>query len=53
MKRIMEIREESGVVNTGLDQHGFKCKRRTSTQSVTLQSMTARALNEGKYGLVI
>ena len=52
MKRIIEIQDSCGVDLTGTDQHGFKRNRSTSTLSVALQSMIARAINEGKYGLV-
>jgi hypothetical protein len=38
---------------TGENQHRFKRNRSTSTLSVTLQSKILRAINEGKYGLIL
>jgi endonuclease/exonuclease/phosphatase family metal-dependent hydrolase len=52
LKRLHEIQEECSVDITGHDQHGFKKGRSTSTLAITLQSILARALDEGKYGLV-
>jgi hypothetical protein len=52
LKRILKIQDECGVDLTGSNQHEFKKRRSTYTLSVTLQSIIARALNEGKCFLV-
>ena len=52
LKRINEIQAENNTDITGENQHGFKQKRSTSTLSVKLQSLIARALDEDKYVLV-
>ena len=52
LKRISEIQDENCVDLSGTNQHGFKKQRSTSTLSIELQSIIARALDEGKYGLV-
>ena len=52
LKRIMTIQEECSVDLTGTNQHGFKRGKSTATLAITLQSEIARALDEGKYGMV-
>ena len=52
LKRILELQDSNNVDITGVDQHGFKKGRGTSTLSIQLQSLIARALNEGEFVLV-
>jgi hypothetical protein len=52
LKHILEIQDENECNLTGQNQHGFKCKRSTSTLSSQLQSIIARALDEDKYVLI-
>ena len=52
LKRILEIQETNNVDITRQGQHGFKKKRSTSTLSVELQSIIARALDNDDYVLV-
>lgn len=52
LKRIMEIQEENNCDITGSNQHGFKRNKSTSTLSLELQSIIARALDEDNFVLV-
>ena len=48
----MEIQEENNCDITGSNQHGFKRNKSTSTLSLELQSIIARALDEDNFVLV-
>ena len=48
----MEIQEENNCDITGRNQHGFKRNKSTSTLSLELQSIIARALDEDNFVLV-
>jgi hypothetical protein len=52
LKHIMDIQNENKCDLTGVNQQGIKQKRSTSTFSLQLQSLFARALNKGKFVLV-
>ena len=52
LKRILEIELNFGVDLTGKQQHGFKKNKSTSTLSLQLQSLIARALDEDNYALM-
>ena len=52
LKRIMDIQTTHGEDLTGVNQHGFKKARSTSTLTVQLQSMIANALNDDQFGMV-
>ena len=52
LKRILELQNENNCDLTGNNQHGFKRKRSTSTLSMELQSLIARALDEDKFVLL-
>jgi hypothetical protein len=52
LKRTGEIQEQNNVEIAGTNQHGFKKDMSTSTLSLTLQSLFARALNENKFVLM-
>jgi hypothetical protein len=52
LKRIQEIEEENDVDLTGINQHGFKKNRSTSTLSANLQSIIARALDNEEFALL-
>jgi hypothetical protein len=52
LKRIMDIQTTHGVDLTGVNQHGFKKARSTSTLTIQLQSMIANALNDDQFGMV-
>ena len=52
LKRIMTIQSENDCDLMGLNQHGFKQKRSTSTIATELQSIIARALDENKIVLM-
>ena len=39
LKRIMEIRKESGVDITGVEQHGFKNSKSTASAGLIIQSI--------------
>ena len=52
LKRILEIEATNNVDLTGINQHGFKKKRSTSTLSNHLQSIIGRALDEDNFVLV-
>jgi hypothetical protein len=48
----MELQESYKVDLTGTSQHGFKKKISSSTLAMPLWSITARAVNDGKCGLL-
>jgi hypothetical protein len=48
----LEIQEASKIDLTGINQHGFKKGKSTTTLSKELQSLIARALDEDQIGLV-
>ncbi len=52
LKRILEIEVLNKVDLTGINQHGFKRGRSTSTLSSQLQSIIGRALDEDNFVLV-
>ena len=52
LKRILELQEASNIDLTGVNQHGFKKGKSTTTLSIELQSLIARALDEDQIGLV-
>lgn len=52
LKRILELQESNNIDLTGVDQHGFKKGMGTSTLSIQLQSLIARALDDGEFVLV-
>ena len=52
LKRISDLQKEFNIDITHENQHGFKDKRSTSTLSIKLQSMIARALDQDEYALV-
>ena len=52
LKRILEIQDANNCDITCENQHGFKHKRSTSTLSAKLQSLIARALDEGEHVLI-
>ena len=52
LKRILEIQDVNKCDLTGNNQHGFKHKRSTSTLSIELQNLIARALDEDKEVLL-
>ena len=52
LKQILKLQDQCGVDLTGVNQHGFKKGRGTSTLSIELQSLIARALDEDQIGIV-
>jgi hypothetical protein len=52
LRRILEIQEANNIDLTGINQHGFKKGKSTTTLSIDLQSLIARALDEDQIGLV-
>ena len=52
LKRILEIQDTNKVDLTRQGQHGFKKRRGTSTLSVEIQSLIAKALDDDEFGLV-
>ena len=52
LKRIIAIGEGNGIDLTNKNQHGFKKAKSTTTLSLELQSLIARALDEDKTVLV-
>ena len=52
LKRIIEIQDDNECDITGTNQHGFKRNRSTTTLSLELQAIIARALDEDNYVLV-
>ena len=52
LKRIMQIQTDNNVDITRANQHGFKRKRSTLTAGLELQSILARAVNNGQYALM-
>jgi hypothetical protein len=49
LKRLEEIGEENNIDLTGVQQHGFKKKRSTTTASLTLQSLLSRKMDQSKF----
>ena len=52
LKRMMQIETLSGIDLTGKQQHGFKRNRSTTTLSLQLQSLIARALDDDNHALM-
>ena len=52
MQRITEIGDLNNIDLTGVNQHGFKRKRSTSTAGLEIQSEIARALDSNKYSIM-
>ena len=52
LKRMLAIEKLNGTDITGKEQHGFKRNKSTSTLSLQLQSLIARALDEDKYAFM-
>jgi hypothetical protein len=52
LKRILSLQDENNCDLTGTNQHGFKKNKSTSTLSIELQSLIARALDEDNFVLV-
>ena len=52
LKRILDIQEEAKIDLTGVNQHGFKKNKSTSTLSVELLSMIARAIDNDECVMV-
>lgn len=52
LKRILAIEEQNNCDLTGSNQHGFKKGKSTTTLSLTIQSLIARALDEDKFVLM-
>ena len=52
LKRIFNIEKSQGIDITGKEQHGFKRNQSTSTLSLQLQSLIARALDDDKNALM-
>ena len=52
LRRILEIQELNNCDITGINQHGFKRNRSTSTMSLEIQNIIARALDEDKLVLL-
>ena len=53
MNKISEIETMENVDLTGENQHGFKNNRSTSTTGMAIQSTLARALEQGKFALMV
>ena len=49
---ILDIQEEAKIDLTGVNQHGFKRNRNTSTLSIELLSLIARAMDDDEYVIV-
>ena len=49
LKRLENIAQENNIDLTGIQQHGFKRKRSTTTASLTLQSLISRKMDENKF----
>jgi hypothetical protein len=49
LKRLENIAQENNIDLTGIQQHGFKRKRSTTTASLTLQSPISRKMDENKF----
>ena len=52
LKRILEIQDQNECDLTGINQHGFKRGKSTSTLSLEIQNIIARALDEDKSVLL-
>ena len=52
LKRIKEVESENKADITGMNQHGFKKARSTSTLTAKLQSLIARALDNDQFVLL-
>ncbi len=52
LKRILDIEKDSNTDITGVNQHGFKKARSTSTLTTKIQSLIAGALDEDNYVLL-
>jgi hypothetical protein len=52
LKRILQLQEENTVDVTGINHHGFKKEKSTSTLSFELQSMITRALDSDEYVII-
>ena len=52
LKQIQKIETISNVDLTGTQQHGFKKSKSTATLGLQIQSLIARALDEGDYVLM-
>ena len=52
LKRLLDIEDENNCDLTGINQHGFKRGRSTSTLSIEIQNLIARALDEDKTVLL-
>ena len=52
LKRLGRLEFLKNVDLTGKSQHGFKTKHSTATAGLKIQSVIARALNEGEYALM-
>ena len=50
--RLKKLEQLKKIDLTGRQQHGFKCKHSTATAGLKIQSVIARALNEGDYALM-
>ena len=53
LQRIQEIEADHEVDLTNINQHGFKKQRSTTSAGQAIQSALARALDEGKFALII
>ena len=52
LQRIQDLEDEKGMDLTGINQHGFKRGKSTTTASLAIQSALARALDVGEYALL-
>ena len=52
LKRMSQIENLTGIDLTGKQQHGFKRNKSTTTLSLQLQSLIARALDEDNFALM-
>ena len=52
LKRMLQIESNTGIDLTGKQQHGFKRNKSTTSLSLQLQSLIARALDEDNYALM-
>ena len=52
LKRILEIQDTNNCDITGINQHGFKKNKSTSTLSLEIQNLISRALDEDKLVLL-
>ena len=49
---MMEIQNENKVDFTGVEQHGFKAQKGTSSAALIIQSIISRALDSGNIALM-